>query len=87
MQFMIMMPEEKEARRLNNAKQRIENARNFAKLRVEARRADAEIDFIENSGLATLIEDNTQDLARLVEQKKITDAQMLKDEPEDKDAV
>lgn len=76
-QYLVELPERKEKQRLENAKLRIQNARDFVKLRVEYARGNAEIDNINNDGLATLVDDNTRTILRLVEERKITSAVML----------
>ncbi len=76
-QYLIELPERKEKQRLENASLRIQNAREFVKLRVEYARGNAEIGNVNNDGLASLVDDNTRTILRLVEEKKITSAVML----------
>jgi hypothetical protein len=82
-QFVIELYTNREQRNLQNNAQRIENARKFVQLRLESARADAEIDSIENNGLAGLVDHGTQTILRLVEEKKITASVMLEAEKQD----
>ena len=82
-QFLITLPEDKERKRLDNEKQRIENARNFVKLRTESARARAEIELITGLGLAAVVEDNTKELSGLIEGEKITGTLILDTQSED----
>jgi len=76
-QFLIGLRQNQEKQNLNNAAQRIQNARDFVKLRVESSRANLEIDKMDNIGLAAIVDDNTRTILRLVQEEKITSSIML----------
>jgi hypothetical protein len=81
-QYLIELPQNREKQNLNNAAQRIQNARDLVKLRFEFSRANVEIDNIDNDGLAALVDDNTRTILKLVEEKKITSSIMLESNSE-----
>ena len=78
-QFLIERPQNREAQELASQAQRIKNAREFAKLRVESARAAAEIE--SSTGYGDVVEDNTHQLVHLVEERKIVSVEMLGDQP------
>ena len=82
-QFLILLPEEKEKRKLDNAALRIKNARDFVQLRLESRRADVQIDLIDNSGLAASVDEHTKHLIELIESGKITAVENVTDSPDE----
>jgi hypothetical protein len=79
-QFLVMLPQNKEQMNLSNDAQRIENARNMLKLRRE--RSEAELEIAELDALSHLLDHKSRPLIALAEQKKITSVEIV-DESED----
>ncbi len=79
-QFLIERRQAFQEKQLSNDAQRIQNARDFVRLRLEFTRANAEIQEIENNGLAELVDDNTRAVQKLIDSDKITSVTMLEDD-------
>ncbi|MCF6311577.1 MAG: hypothetical protein L3J39_03915 [Verrucomicrobiales bacterium] len=84
-QYLLDRDQQREAQELDNQGKRIKNARDFAKLRVESARADKEIEMLSSDGYGEIVEDNTRQLSRLVEERKIVSIEMLEGEPNQKE--
>ena len=74
-QFLVMLPQNKEQMNLANDAQRIENARNMLKLRRE--RSEAELKIAELDALTELLDQKSKPLIALAEQKKITSVEIV----------
>lgn len=84
-QYLLDRDQQRESQELDNQRKRIKNARDFAKLRVESARADEEIEILSADGYGEIVEDNTRQLSRLVEERKIISIEMLEGEPDRKE--
>lgn len=67
---LLTLPQRKEAAKLANDGQRIQNARNMLRLRYEAALVNSILEKIESQGVVALTDESTQKIVRLIENQR-----------------